>query len=531
MTQEMWGQDIEQVRALADLFEKSAEELESSRQLVDSAVMGFDGWGPNVDQMRDEWSASLAPSLSQIADSLRSAGDKAGQNADAQEVTSNEGGSTGGSPFAGANTTAHGKSDGGGFFDWVSDGVDNVGDAISDGVDNVTDAVSDGVDAVGDGVDWLGDRLSDGADWAGDRVSDGVDAVGDGVDWLGDRASDLGGWLGDRASTIGDAYENVGDAGTQLWDATGGAILDGEWPRTTEVIASSILLAGTTVGANLTLSTGGIFNPKVFDDGDPYAGDPRPVEGIEQPEVLGDITRSVTDAYNAGDGVVRITTAEGPNGPTAIVSIPGTETWNPLAGSNAMDVTGNLVTAGGGESTMTEAVKLAIENANLPEGTEIMLAGHSQGGMTAAAIAADPAFVAEHNVTNLMTFGSPIDSTHVAPGVDVLELQHSGDAVPRLDLGDDRVGPVGGFPQNNSSHTTVTMDNPDEQNAWWGNLGVAPALVAEGLTNHDHGYYSDSLDNNSNNPELAAYQQQLVQRGFLGGDSVSAVDVSVGRED
>jgi hypothetical protein len=30
---------------------------------------------------------------------------------------------------------------------------------------------------------------------------------------------------------------------------------------------------------------------------------------------------------------------------------------------------------------------------------------------------------------------------------------------------------------------------------------------------------------------VAAYQQQLIQRGFLGGDSVSAVDVSVGRED
>lgn len=31
-----------------------------------------------------------------------------------------------------------------------------------------------------------------------------------------------------------------------------------------------------------------------------------------------------------------------------IVSIPGTENWNPLAGDNPMDLTGNLVTAGEG---------------------------------------------------------------------------------------------------------------------------------------------------------------------------------------
>ncbi|WP_369374809.1 hypothetical protein AB1046_09900 [Promicromonospora sp. Populi] len=527
MSESMWGQDPEQVRLLAQKLEDGAAELESIRQVATAAVGSFDGWGPVVEYMRDEWGSQHAPVLSQVAESLTSYAQKAKANADAQDEASN---TLDGNPFAGvstqgsSNTDDGGDDDGGGPLGWLGD---KAGDLW---------------DAGGDAVDWAGDKADDAAGWLGDRAGDlwdaGKDAAGDVWDagedaagWLGDRGSDALGWLGDRASTIDGAFENVGDAGMQLWDSTGGAILDGEWPRTTEVIASTILLGGAIVGANLTLSTGGMWDPKVFDDGNPYAGDPRPVEGIEQPKVLGDITRSVTDAYEAGDGVVRITTSEGPNGPTAIVSIPGTETWNPLAGSNAMDVTGNLVTAGGGESTMTEAVKLAIENANLPEGTEVMLAGHSQGGMTAAAIAADPAFVAEHNITNLMTFGSPIDSTHVAPGVDVLELQHSGDAVPRLDLGDDRVGPVGGYPENNSSHTTVTMGNPDEQNAWWGNLGVVPALAAEAMTNHDHGNYSDSLDNNSTNPELAAYQQQLIQRGFLGGDSVSAVDVSVGRED
>lgn len=545
MTQEMWGQDIEQVRALADLFEKSAEELESSRQLVDSAVMGFEGWGANVDQMRDEWSYSLAPSLSQIADSLRSAGDKAGQNADAQEGTSNEGGSTGGSPFAGASATGHGESDGGGFFDWVSDGVDNVGDAIgdgvdnvtgaiadgvenvgdaiSDGVDNVTDAVSDGVDAVGDGVDWLGDRLSDGADWAGDRVSDGVDAVGDGVDWLGDRASDLGGWLSDRGSAIGDSWGNVSDAAGQYWDATGGAILDGEWPRTTEVIASGVLLNGALLGAQITTLTGGTVEPRIFDDGEPFAGDPTPVnpDNVTIPNGIEDLVVGVDDAYTIEDGGVRITTVDSPEGPRVIVSVPGTEEWNPLAGGNAMDLTGNLVTAGGGESTMTEAVRLAMENANIPPGAEVMMVGHSQGGMTVADLVSDPGFVSEYNVTNAMTYGSPIDSVNLDPRVNVLEVQHQGDLVPRLDLGDARdpivpgLPPLPGSPYSGPNHSDVTLDN---SSPWYDPLG-------------NHAGYDESLKN-SNDPAVAAYEQQLIDNGFLGGNdsNTSAVDINVGRE-
>ena len=529
MSESMWGQDPEQVRLLAQKLEDGAAELESIRQVATAAVGSFDGWGPVVEHMRDEWGSQHAPVLSQVAESLTSYAQKAKANADAQDEASN---TLDGNPWAGvstqgsSNTDEGGDDDGGGVLGWLGD---KAGDLW---------------DAGGDAVDWAGDKAGDAAGWLGDKAGDlwdaGKDAAGDVWDagkdaagWLGDRGSDALGWLGDRASTIGGAFENVGDAGLQYWDATGGAILDGEWPRTTEVIASSARLAGTIVGAGITVGSLGTYDPKVFDDGDPYADDPRPITqdakgpngepALTVPKDLENLTQGVTDSYKAGDGNIRVTTVDSPEGPRVIVSVPGTENWNPSAGDNPMDLTGNLVTAGGSRSTMSEAVILAMENANIPPGAEVMLVGHSQGGMTVADLASDSGFVSEYNVTNAVTFGSPIDSNHIDPSVSVLEMQHRGDAVPRLDLGDARYSPLPNVPflpgghNETANHTTVTMDNPA---SWYDPMG-----------NHSHEAYSNSIKDSSD-PGLAAYEQQLRDNGFLTNDpsSVTGQDIHVGRK-
>ncbi len=62
-----------------------------------------------------------------------------------------------------------------------------------------------------------------------------------------------------------------------------------------------------------------------------------------------------------------------------------------------------------------------------------MLVGHSQGGMTAAALAASPTFAARHHVTHLVTYGAPISDVPVPASVQVLSLEHRQDPVPRLD--------------------------------------------------------------------------------------------------
>lgn len=550
MTQEMQGQDIEQVRALAGLFESSADELESARQQVTAAVFGFDGYGPNVDQMRGEWSDRLAPTLSDIAEALREAGDKATRNADAQEDTSN---SYDGNPFAGVSTQggSSGDDDGGGPLDWLGDKAGDLWDAGGDALDWTGDKVGDlwdaGTNVVGNvwdaGTNLVGKVWDAGTDVAGKVWDTGTNIAGNiwdagtnvagklwdagtnAVDWIGDRGSDALDWIGDRASAIGGAWANVGDSALQYWDATGGAILDGEWPRTTEVIASTIRLGGAALGAGVTVMSLGGLDPKIFDDGDPYAGEPKDVLSPRNPASVADLARTVTDAYGT-DGNVRVTTVEGPNGPRVIVSVPGTETWNPSAGDNPMDLTGNLVTAGGSRSTMSDAVVLAMENANIPPGAEVMMVGHSQGGMTVADLTSDSAFVDKYNVTHAMTYGSPIDSAHIDPNVSVLEMQHQHDVVPRLDLGDSRYSPLpnvvpalpGGHNES-GNHTTVTFDDP-------GSAFNAKA-------NHDHKDAYPTSMANSNDPGYLAYQESLRQSGFLtdgSNASVSAQDIPVGRK-
>ncbi|MFD6140084.1 hypothetical protein [Promicromonospora sp. NPDC060271] len=546
MTQEVWGQDIEQVRALAGLFESKADELESSQQQVTNAVFSFEGYGANVDQLRAEWSDHLAPSLSTIAEALRSAGDKATRNADEQEGTSDSYDGSGGNPFAGVSTqgSSDNGDDDGGPLDWLGDKAGDLWDAGGDALDWAGDKAGDlwdaGTDAVGNvwdaGTNLVGNIWDAGTNLAGNIWDAGTnlagniwdagtnlagklwDAGSNAVDWLGDRGSDALDWIGDRASAIGGAFENVGDSGLQLWDATGGAILDGEWPRTTEVLASTIRLAGATVGAGLTAGSLGMFDPKVFDDGEAYAGDPQDVLSPRNPSSVADIARTVTDAYGT-DGNVRVTTVEGPDGPRVIVSVPGTEAWNPSAGDNPMDLTGNLVTAGGSRSTMSEAVILAMENANIPPGAEVMLVGHSQGGMTVADLTSDSAFVDKYNVTHAMTYGSPIDSAHIDPSVNVLEMQHQHDVVPRLDLGDSRFPFLPGGQNESGNHTSVTFDDP----------GSAFNAIA----NHDHANAYPTSMENSTDPGYLAYQESLRQSGFLSDGSnasVSAQDIHVGRK-
>lgn len=515
MSGQLWGQDIEQVRELSRKFETSAQNLESARQLIDGVVFGFDGWGPNVDQMRDMWSGDLAPSLTQIADALRGAGDKAAQNADDQQETTDSydgsafaGATASGSaqvedPFAGVTAEASGEADGGGVLGWFGDRLDDVGD----------------------GMDWIGDQASDLGGWFSDTASDAGD-------WLSDRASDVGDWASDTASNFGDSFGNLWDAGGQLWDATGGSILDGRWPRTTEVIASSVLFGGAAVDTAITQATLGQVDLNIFDDGEPWAGEPQPIEPERNLNSIGDLAHTVSDSYDAGDGVVRVTTLDTPEGPRVVVSVPGTESWSP-AGDNPMDLTGNLVTAGGGTSTMTQAVELAMQNADIPPDAQVMLVGHSQGGMTVADLVSDSDFVSEYNVTNAMTVGSPIDSANIDSRVDVLEAQHGSDVVPRLDMGDGLYNPVApllpipsGTEQAGPGHTEVTLDNP-ESTPWYDALG-----------NHDHREYGTSLDNSSD-PGVIAYEQQLRDSGFLSPinpetgaphpPDASAVDVSVER--
>jgi len=69
----------------------------------------------------------------------------------------------------------------------------------------------------------------------------------------------------------------------------------------------------------------------------------------------------------------------------------------------------------------------------VPAGADLVLAGHSQGGMIAQQLAADPTIKARYNVINTVAFGSPLISAGQREG-EVHRIAAAGDPVPRASL-------------------------------------------------------------------------------------------------
>ena len=132
--------------------------------------------------------------------------------------------------------------------------------------------------------------------------------------------------------------------------------------------------------------------------------------------------QGVTDSYQVGDGArqhgdVRITQVDNGTGtPAYVVAVPGTERWGPDAGPMPRDLSANLNLVAGNPTAAAESVRLAMDAAGIPPGSPVMLVGHSQGGIIAAQLASDPAFVERYGVTHVMTYGAPIDHMQLAPG-------------------------------------------------------------------------------------------------------------------
>lgn len=142
------------------------------------------------------------------------------------------------------------------------------------------------------------------------------------------------------------------------------------------------------------------------------------------------------------DGQVQVIRIEG-NPPSFIVQIPGTQDWSPARGDNPVDLTTNItLEAMLGRTVMESQVAAAMAAAGIEPGDPVMLTGHSQGGITAAAMASDPGLRDAYNITSVVTGGSPIGRFDIPSDVSVLSLEHDQDIVPKVD----------------------TADNPDEPN-------------------------------------------------------------------
>lgn len=272
-----------------------------------------------------------------------------------------------------------------------------VGAAVLLGPRLVTDPGARGdALAVGLGLGQEVDEILADHPWLVSVAADGVDGV---IIGLGIGVPGLGPWMRAKAARAGVPY-----------------------PPRTQVEALALLQA-LTAGVALDEST---HDVRV------EARPPRPGRAPVTVEdlVARDPTRSASS--------VRITGVPQPDGSwTWVVDVPGTQTFDPRAGRNPWDLTSNVLLVAGEQTLTMQGVTRALADAERRTGargrSRVVLTGHSQGGITAAALAADPGFRRRFDVTHVVTSGAPIGRAAVPESVSVLSLEHREDLVPALD--------------------------------------------------------------------------------------------------
>ncbi len=209
-------------------------------------------------------------------------------------------------------------------------------------------------------------------------------------------------------------------------------------------------------------------------------------------------------------------------GSSVFAYIPGTKTWNPIAGKNPLDATSNLwAMRGPGVAASERAVAKAMGVAGVGAGDSVMFVGHSQGGLVAANLAsaaggantgtrrdsAKPAY----RVAGLVTLGAPI--AHLAGKLEVptLALEHTNDVVPKLSL---KANPL------TENWVTVSRETPTD-----------PANTRNDLVEaHDLGAYRDTAKQADESPNEGISQFRKKLSGFAAEGPGSARWFEISRD-
>ncbi|MCU1658306.1 MAG: hypothetical protein JWO57_2962 [Pseudonocardiales bacterium] len=120
---------------------------------------------------------------------------------------------------------------------------------------------------------------------------------------------------------------------------------------------------------------------------------------------------------------------------SVIVDIPGTKSWDPRPNSDITSLATDVRALAGHNTSYQQGVLTALERAGVTPSDDVMLVGHSEGGMVAVNAAIGSSAVRRFRVTHVVTAGSPIGtiSGRMPRGVRVLALENAADLVPHLD--------------------------------------------------------------------------------------------------
>ncbi|WP_461023610.1 hypothetical protein [Thalassiella azotivora] len=130
---------------------------------------------------------------------------------------------------------------------------------------------------------------------------------------------------------------------------------------------------------------------------------------------------------------VRVEQVSRGSGTVWSVYVPPTQDWTVRGGPVAFDGSTNVRSHGGLPNASLDAVRTALEQAEVPAGAPVMLSGYSQGGLVATQLAADESFRARYDVQAVLTLGSPVGERDLPPDVPVLSVEHEQDLTVAAD--------------------------------------------------------------------------------------------------
>lgn len=118
--------------------------------------------------------------------------------------------------------------------------------------------------------------------------------------------------------------------------------------------------------------------------------------------------------------------------PSWSVIVRGTQEWLPGT-ANPKDMQANLLLMAGLPTDEEAAIMTALELEGAKPGDSVEVAGHSQGGLVAGALASKPVFAGKYEVAAVVTAGSPIATMNIPANTPVLSFENADDIVPALE--------------------------------------------------------------------------------------------------
>ncbi len=283
---------------------------------------------------------------------------------------------------------------------------------------------------------------------------------------LGERYASVAKAISEQLVEIGQISRPDGSSPLTLLERGGHALL-GSLGGVASLLGGALINTQTMQALTGPVRAGGVPAPSV--------------ELLPGQPTIADLYRRVGTLH---PGQIEIDPIVGPDNKTRYVVLIHGMGMLSTSPNNVFD---SVLSSVDNKSAASRSVIAALRKAHLPKGSELMLVGHSHGGITAMNLATDPAFNGPdglYHVTHVVTAGSPvgnkpldwIDPRHPTQ---VLELEHRSDIVPELDGEQD---------SNHDPHRTVYQFGASDASP-----GVAHSLKTGYLPELDrHRFSSDA---------------------------------------